>query len=260
MTSLRQMAGRKLSLASCVIVAAALGACGHNPRPGVRPALVQPIGNARQVEDVVAALTLGDVKRARKLLKAMAKRDPSDRQVATLQEGLNGDPAKLLGTLFFSYRVEGDEQLTTLSKRFLGDRLKFYLLARYNGLTSDGLRPGQLIRIPGLAPAPKQRADPRLESRPDARPEPRGDQRPDPQLDARQPSPPPPAAPTTSPTAKRTAAGQLRAQALAALNRGAVENGVLMLRRARALDSANPNIKNDLARAERLLAAVKVRR
>lgn len=242
---------RAFTFASCAILAIALGACGQQPRPGARPALVQKIDNEHQVEDVVAALKLGDVKRARKLLRSMAKRNPADRRVATLREGVDGDPAKLLGTTFFSYRVESGEQLTTLSQRFLGDRLKFYLLARYNRLTIDALQPGQLIRIPGFAPAPK----PRLEPRPDPKPGPRPDARPAPSSTDR------PTPVTTAPSpVNPAAAGRLRAQALAALNHGAVAKGVLMLRRARALDPANTAIKNDLARAERLLAAVRARR
>jgi len=244
------LSARAIAIA-CTILAVTLSACGQQPRPGVRPALVQHVGNEQQVDDVVAALKLGDVKRARKLLKSMAKRNPTDRRVATLREGLDGDPAKLLGAMFFSYRVESGDQLTTLSQRFLGDRLKFYLLARYNRLTVDALQPGQLIRIPGSAPAPKPRIETRPMSRPGVRPDPRP-----PSVSTARPILAVPASPAVNPAA----AGRLRGQALAALNRGAVANGVLMLRRANALDPANAAIKNDLARAERLLAAVRARR
>lgn len=251
MIRLVKVPSRTVAFGSCAILAVALGACGQPPRPGTRPALVQQIGNERQIDDVVAALKLGDVKRARKMLKEMARRDPADRRVATLREGLEGDPEKLLGAIFFTYRVESGEQLTTLSQRFLGDRLKFYLLARYNGLKADALQTGQLIRIPGFAPVPKPRAEPRPDPRPNARPDVR-------------PAAPPTARPSlvapAPPTLNPAAAGQLRRQALAALNRGAVANGVLMLRRAHALDPANVTIKNDLARAERLLVAVRARR
>ena len=249
------LSARACALASCTVLVVALAACGQQPRPGVRPALVQSVDNEQQVEDVVAALKLGDVKRARKLLKSMAKRNPADRRVATLREGLDGDPAKLLGTMFFRYRVEAREPLTTLSQRFLGDRLKFYLLARYNGLTTDALQPGQLVRIPGFSAAPK----PRIESRPDPKPDPRPDPRPDARSISSSAARTTPLTPA-SPAVNSAAARQLRGQALAALNRGAVANGVMMLRRARALDSANVAIRNDLARAERLLAAVKARR
>ena len=251
MTTTPRSSGRAFALASGALLVVGLGACGQQPRPGVRPAMVQQVANERQIDDVVAALKMGDVKRARKLLKAMAKRDPADRRVATLRESLDGDPEKLLGKVFFSYRVMNGEQLTTLSQRFLGDRLKFYLLARYNRLTSDALQPGQLIRIPGFAPAPKPRPEPRSDPKPDSRTDPR----PAASSTARS-APATPAPPAVDPTT----AGRLRGQALAALSRGAVANGVLILRRARALDPANVAIKNDLVRAERLLAAVRARR
>lgn len=224
----------------CASMIVALGACAQHPRPGIRPALVQQIDNSQQVEDVIGALKLGDIERARNLLETMAKRDPSDRNVATLLEGLDGDPLKLLGSVAFNYRVDGTEQLTTLSQRFLGSRLRFYLLARYNGLTSDALKPGQMLRIPGVAPAAKPRADPRPDSRPVATPA---------------------AGPTASPVAASdpAAAGRLRVRALAALNSGEVVNAVALLRRAHLLAPTSMPIQRDLVRAERLLAAVKAR-
>ena len=228
----------------CAAMIMALGACAQHPRPGVPPALVQQIDNGQQVDDVIGALKLGDVDRARKLLTTMARRDPADRSVATLLEGLDGDPLKLLGSVAFSYRVEGAEQLTALSQRFLGSRLKFYLLARYNGLTSDALKSGQILRIPGVAPSPMPRADTRPEPRPAAIPAAR----------ARR------AAASPVATSDAAAAGRLRVQALAALNSGAVANAVGLLRRAHSLAPSSMPIQRDLARAERLLAAVKARR
>jgi LysM repeat protein len=258
MTILSRRVRYRAGLIPCSLTAMMLGACAHQPKAGPRPVLVQPIGNEQQIEDVVGALKQGDTRRARKLLKSLAKRDPANRKVAVLLEGLEGDPVKLLGAASYSYRVESGEQLTTLAQRYLGNSLKFYLLARYNGLKTDNLRPGQVLRIPGTAPAPK----PRAEVRPEPQPERRPDQR-------REPRAPAPAARSTAPVAPPTAAtsatnpvvaNRMRAQALAALNRGAVPAAVVLLRRARALNPANEAIRTDLARAERLFAAVKARR
>ncbi len=229
-----------------------LGACAHQPTSAPGPVLVQPIGNEQRIEDVVGALRAGDIKRSRKLLKVLAKQRPDDARVALLSQGLDGDPMQLLGPSSFPYRVAEGDQLTSLAQRYLGNRLQFYLLARYNGLTADNLQPGQLLRIPGTPPPPKPKSEPRPESRPQPKADPHRDARASPSA----PSPRPAAPASAIDTA---GASRLRAQALEALNRGAVAKAVVLLQRARGLNPANVPIRNDLARAERLLAVVRAR-
>lgn len=224
-----------------------LAACGSTPRPKVgRLATVQAISNEQQLADVVAALETGDVARARKMLKEMRRRDPSDRRVQTLVAGLDGDPVAMLGQPSFAYKVDGDDRMTTLAQRFLGDSLKFYLLARYNGLKSAMLVPGQVIRIPGAAPA--SASAPGVRPRPETRPAP----------SAAAPRATPPVA--TAPAANPALANALRGQAVKALDQGKVATAVVLLRRARTADPGNALVARDLARAERLLATVRARK
>lgn len=237
---------RAAAVAACAI-AIALAGCGQTPRPQAsRPVLVQPIGNADQVSDVVAALEAGDVDRARRMLAAMAKRDPTDAQVLILKQSIEADPVALLGTRSFAYVVERGDTLPELAQRHLGNRLKFFLLARYNGLKTGQLTRGQSLRIPGTAPVA-------------APPPPRA---PQPQK-AQQPQPVPlrpPVAPPATPVANPALAAALRGRGLAALNAGKVAQAVVILRRARAADPANPAVQRDLGRAERLMAAVRARK
>lgn len=236
---------RLLPLSAAVILAA----CGQTPRPGATlPPKMQGVDNAQQVADVVAALEAGDEKRARKLLKKMAARDPGDRRVAVLRESIDGDPRTLLGAKSFGYSVQRGESFLSLAQRFLGDRLKFHLLVRYNGLKTSQIAPGTIIRLPGdepvAAPVVKR---PRLEAQP-AKPS------------AAATPPPPVVRAPVKPVTNPALAAALRMRGLAALNQGQVAQAVIALRRARAADPANAAVQRDLARAERLHAAVKERR
>lgn len=223
-----------------------VAACSSTPRPKPgRPATVQAISNEQQIADAIGALEIGDTARARKLLKEMSRRDPSDRQVQTLLVGIDANPVALLGTTTFPYIVQRGDRMTTIAERFLGDRLKFHLLARYNGLRTPSIEPGQVLRIPGTAPAPI--ASPVVRPRPENKPA---------------ASPPPRATPpvASAPAANPALAGSLRGQAVKALDQGKVATAVVLLRRAKAADPANALVARDLARAERLLATVRARK
>jgi hypothetical protein len=237
---------RTLSVSTMVVVA------GCSPSSVKhRPTMIQPISNSAQFDDVVALLVDGKVDAARKLLSAMAKRDPSDQRTAALAASLNADPQVALGSKSFAYRVQPGDRMTALSQRFLGDRLKFYLLSRYNGIAIPAqLSAGQMLRIPGVAP-PVVAAPPRTAPeivRPPVTP-----------IEAKSAPKPPIVPPGPSAVSVRRAA-QLRGAGLAALNSGNVSRSVALLRQAAALDHANPAIHKDLARALRIQATVAARR
>jgi hypothetical protein len=235
---------RRVSL-TLIVAASVLAAC--SPGGNVRPGMIQPVNNRAQFEDAVALLVDGNVKAARKMLSAMAKRDPADRRTTALIATLDADPVATLGARNFPYRVQAGDHMTGLAQRFLSDRLKFYLLARYNGITvPKAIAVGQILRIPGIAPAIVT-PPPRV-----ARPK------------SVEPAVVPPAAktvvgPAPSAAAVRRAV-QLRGTGLAALNTGNVNRAVLLLREAVTLNPASPAIRNDLARAVRIQATVAARR
>ncbi|HKT76641.1 MAG TPA: LysM domain-containing protein, partial [Sphingobium sp.] len=134
---------------SCLLLATTLAACSHAPSGGgaARPATIQAIGNAQRIDDVVSRLEAGDRQSAEKALKQMVKADPADRASAALLESMTADPTALLGAKSFAYRVQPGDRLVDLSRRYLGDRLKFYALARYNGIAVPAsLKAGQTIR------------------------------------------------------------------------------------------------------------------
>jgi pyruvate/2-oxoglutarate dehydrogenase complex dihydrolipoamide acyltransferase (E2) component len=227
----------------------ALAACASGPKS--RPA---PAGNAAadaaSVDRVVTLLDTGQESAARKELKAVLKRAPNDPAALVLRDSLDKDPVELLGPRSFSYTVKPGETMLVLADRFLGNRLKSYQLARYNGIAVPAsLTAGTVLKIPGEAPRPTPAPAP-------TRPEPAKPGKTKPKPAAPKPSMPAPARPAANPVA----AAQARAAGLAALNGGRVAQAVNLLRRARALDPGNPLIQRDLARAERIAQAVRTKR
>jgi Flp pilus assembly protein TadD len=232
-----------------VAVAVALAGCASKPGGPAKPAMIQPIDNADQYGDVVARLERGDEKGAKKILEAMRKRDPNDVRAGVLLESITGDPRTMLGAQSFSYTAKTGDTFLSLAQRFLGNRDKFYALARYNGIDNPvELAAGRSLRIPGdepraAPPPPKPRAAPPTKAPPAARP-----------------SPAKPSVKPAAPRANTARANQLRAQGLAALNRGDVNRAVVLLHQASAANPGSAVIKADLARAQRIRATVKARR
>src|SRR5262249_22265555 len=74
----------------------------------------------------------------------------------------NADAQKELGAQFFRYTVQRDDSLSKLAQQYLGDRFRFYILAKYNDIANPSrLAAGEVIKIPGRAqPAPAPTAAP----------------------------------------------------------------------------------------------------
>ncbi len=226
----------------------ALAACSHAPS---HPAAASAEPASVPLDSVIAALDQGDEATARKQIKAIQKRTPADPAMRVLAESIDRDPIELLGPKSFPYTTQPGDTMLGLADRFLGNRLKFYQLARYNGIKVPAtLAAGVALRIPGTPPRP-----------PAPRPAPHPAE---PAATIAKPAhpkaaPAPVAAPAApvAPAANPTLARQLRGAGLAALNQGKIDRAVALLGRAAALDPANPLIARDLARAERIARTVR---
>lgn len=233
-------------------MALALSACASNPGPRATAGAAAS-ATAQEIDWVQTTLLQGHARSAEKQIKILLRRDPMNPRLLLLRQSLNGDPKEQLGAASYAYTVRSGDTITRLAERLLGNPLKAYQLARYNGLAVPvTLTPGQTLRIPGTPRAP---APPPAAERP-SRPAPIA---PPAALAPARPSPPPAAAtrPTASPGANPAAAQRARAAGLAALNRGAVDEAVGLLQRAHALDSGNALISRDLARARRIAETVR---
>ena len=244
------MTARSRKISTLVLISAtlALAACSGGPKvaTGAPPAVPTAVG---EIDSIAALLDQGEAKDARKRLDKALKGDPMNPSLLVLRQGMTDDAKEALGPTSYPYTVKSGETMPVLAQRFLGNRLKAYQLARYNGIDKPAsLVAGQILRIPGQPPraAPEPRPTPRATGPAAPRATP-------PATTTARPAP-------RTPAASSAAAQRARSAGLAALNQGNVTNAVAMLRRAAALDPGNPVIARDLARAERIAATVRSRR
>lgn len=237
------------SIAAATALAFAVTACSGGPRVAASapPAATAPA----EIEQIAQLLDRGEVKDARKKLEAALRKDKANPSLLVLREDIDGDAKADLGPANHAYTVVAGDTMAGLARRFLGDRLKSYQLARYNGLKDpSALRPGQTLRIPGEDARPDSRrsAERGLSHRSSAR----ADEHSRPSTVH--------AAPPPAPGANPAAAQRARKAGLTALYKGKVAAAVTDLERAAALDPGNDAIASDLQRARRIAATVKARR
>lgn len=239
-----------------ITILLALGACSHGRSTKPQTVSAAPRGSAADIDAIALLLDQGDKDAARKRLKPLLKADPMNASARLLSDSIERDPKELLGPQSFAYTTKPGDTMIALAQRFLGNRLKAFQLARYNGIANPStLVADQVLRIPGEAPrvAPV-RAEPRAEPTPravaPARP------RPVKTVPVRPPVVKPAPVATTNPAGSR----QARAAGLAALAQGNIARAVGLLGRATALDPGNVAAARDLQRAERIAATVRARR
>jgi len=177
--SMRIVESTRFRVSLCLVAlatAALVAGCANEPPVGSAsaaraPAAAQPVAPApppapepprvidkpqaqRLAIEAVDMLQNGDEARARVTLERALALDPANDLAKKLMADLSADAQKELGTTFFRYTVQRDDSLSKLAQQYLGDRFRFYILAKYNDLTNPNrLAAGQVIRIPGKAPA-----------------------------------------------------------------------------------------------------------
>lgn len=110
---------------------------------------------AKYAIDAMELLQSGEEAAAKSLLERTLQIDPSNEIARKLLAQIKADPQQELGSAFFRYSIRPEDTLSKLAQRFLNDRYRFYILARYNDLrVPDKLEVGQVIKIPGKEPPP----------------------------------------------------------------------------------------------------------
>ncbi len=181
------------------------------PQPPGLPASPESRQQAQKIALAAAdILQSGNEDAARAELKRALALDPQSRIALSLTKQMTADPASL-GREYFSYTVRQGDTLALLAQRYLGgDPYLFYILARYNDIkVPKQLSAGQVIRIPGKAPAREATPTPAREPSPAPAPAP-----PAPPAPAPVPvpvPPPPPPAPTQGELAMRDGVAAERA-------------------------------------------------
>lgn len=132
----------------------------------------KPAVQKSDLSQIIRMLEDGQQDQARAALKAFRAKDPKNPVALSLQQQLEADPVRMLGQPTDTYTVQSGDTLGGLAERFLGNPLKFVILARYNHIArSKDLRVGQIIRLPAttiahpqatpeVAPEPMQSAAP----------------------------------------------------------------------------------------------------
>ncbi|MFO1310806.1 MAG: LysM domain-containing protein [Burkholderiales bacterium] len=190
------------------------------PEPQLTPAQAKAQAQKLTVE-AISQLQNGDEPGAQKSLEEAIKLDPSGDLARKLMDQIKADPQKELGTVFFRYTVQRDDSLSKIAQQYLGDRYKFYILARYNDIANPSkLAAGQVIKVPGRAPAPGTPKPPA----PSSAPEPPAD-------DA--------AAKATETATPRSAANQLMQQGADLAKAGNLEGAYDAYREAALRDPGN---------------------
>jgi hypothetical protein len=198
------------------------------------------------VTEAIALLNAGDAQGARKRLMAVLMNDPGDGIARRLIDQIDKDPKLLLGAQSFSYVMKVGDSFSSLAQEFLGDPMLFFALARYNQVAIPSQPPvGSSIRIPGKAPA--------VAKKPAARPAaPRK-----PPIATAKAAPAPAAAKPATTAADPARAAKLRGMALAAMNGGAIDRAVALLRQAHSADPNSTAIRSDLNRALRIQGSLR---
>jgi len=123
------------------------------PVPELTPAQAKSQAQ-RLALDAVEQLQNGDEPAARATLDKAIALDSTNDLARKLQDQIKADAQKELGPVFFRYTVQRDDSLSKLAQQYLGDRFRFYILAKYNDMANPNkLSAGQVIKIPGRAPA-----------------------------------------------------------------------------------------------------------
>ncbi len=122
--------------------------------PELTPAQAKAQAQRLAIE-TIDLLQNGDEAGARAKLEQAQALDASNDLARKLMDQIKADPQKELGAVSFRYTVQRDDSMSKLAQQYLGDRFRFYILARYNDIQNPSrLAAGQVIKIPGKAPPP----------------------------------------------------------------------------------------------------------
>ena len=160
---------RPIQLSAAIVAAIVVVACAQKPQEQAAPepvvqAPVEPVAaaepgltNRQRLRKAITALERGERPQARAELQAlMPTATAAERTVAQgLLEQLDADPKGALGDKNFDYTLRSGDTLSIVAERYLGDPLKFYILARYNGIENPSrVHVGQSIKVPGAPRTP----------------------------------------------------------------------------------------------------------
>lgn len=107
-----------------------------------------------RLRKAISLLEQGEAEHARVELEAYKLAVSKSRVADHLLWQIDADPLAHFGKTNFDYTLKPGDSLSIVARDYLGDRLSFYILARYNGLDKPGqVKVGQTIKVPGVQPS-----------------------------------------------------------------------------------------------------------
>lgn len=214
-----------------------------------------------RVRAAVLALERGEEDLARSDLQRVLASEPTNELARKMMDQIQGDAQKEFGPAHFKYQVQPGDRLSDLAQRCLGDKFKFYMLAKYNDLRdSRKIAAGQTVKIPGAqrncARAPEAAKPATAASAPGAVAAPTAS----PSAAVSTPAAPPAAAtPASAPAAPARAEAIRRydREANAAFQRQDLDRAIALWDRLLELDPDNERAKLNRARALDLQQRIK---
>ncbi|MDJ0943345.1 MAG: LysM peptidoglycan-binding domain-containing protein [Kiloniellales bacterium] len=124
------------------------------PEPGLTP--------RERMKKALGLLQVGASEHARVELNAYLAEVPDSRRAQDLLSQIDADPVEVLGSEHFLYSIRRGDSISSISKKMLGDPLKFHILARYNDLANPSeITVGQVIKVPGKRQVDRPTAQPK---------------------------------------------------------------------------------------------------
>jgi hypothetical protein len=255
-----------------LLILSALSACSRLNKPAIvlPPAETLPpvpppyeapanLSAKDRLVRVINLLEIGNADHARVDLRAYLYQNPNSKLGQSLMEQINKAPEDILGAQSYDYEVQSNESLSQLAERFLGDRYKFWVLARYNGILNPmKLTQGKKLKIPGVPKPPVAAGKPLAgddEEISRRLAEEQAEKKDPPKVEPPKAEPPKPVS-----IIDPIRAMSLRKIGLENLQRGKIDAAIGFFNQAIEFASGTPSlsvIQKDLARALRLKASVK---
>jgi len=120
----------------------------YTPEPAWKEEF-RKLSNSQLQSKAINALLAGDEILGAQYLEILLEEQPNSYIGLLLERQINLPPSDILGQRYVVHEVKKGETLMDLSRRFTGDKFKFYSLAKFNDIDVPGALPdGILLKVP----------------------------------------------------------------------------------------------------------------
>ena len=151
---------RRLAAAAIVVILGAMSGCSGIGTIVDRTGLKAPDSPGERWHVALEMLGRGEDRQAEEIFVALRESAGYGERARHMLDQIRRPIHRYFPDDHFNVRLRAGQSLSALSRRYLDDPLKFFALARYNGIASpDRVAAGQLIRIPLTGHARRMRVE-----------------------------------------------------------------------------------------------------